>query len=79
MLNLVTALSNIELPESPDLPTTQWDNIVSLWNFSSAANEVTSVIQNILGRLPPYFLAYFAISFFFIVIALLAHLINQIL
>lgn len=79
MNELISSISNIPLPESPDLPTNQWDNIINLWNFSDSAYEVTSVIQNILGRLPPYFLAYFAISFFFIVIALLAHLINQIL
>lgn len=71
--------NSVNLPEAPEMPITQWNNIVSLWDFSDAAFEVTSVIQNILGRLPPYFLAYFAISFLFIVIGLLISLINHIL
>lgn len=71
--------SGISLPSAPQINTDLLDNIINLWNFSDSAYEVTSVFQNLLSRLPPYFLAYFAISFLFIVIGLLAHLINQIL
>lgn len=79
--NVVTDIlgNGIELPEAPEMPINTWQSIVSLWDFSDSAFEVTSVIQNILGRLPPYFLAYFAISFLFIVIGLLISLINHIL
>lgn len=72
-------IGNVSLPSSPDIDIEKIDNILSLWNFSDSAFEVTSVFQNLFARLPPYFLAYFAVSFMFIVIGLLAHLINQIL
>lgn len=70
---------SINLPEAPDLPTNTWSSILELWNFSDSAFEVTSIFQNLLGRLPPYFLAYFAISFLFLVVGLLISLINHIL
>ena len=74
-----TLAGGITLPSAPQIDTELLDNIINLWDFSDSAYEVTSVFQNLLSRLPPYFLAYFAISFLFIVIGLLAHLINQIL
>lgn len=76
---MLYSLPPIDLPTAPDLPTETWANIVNFWDFSDYAFEVTSVIQNLLLRLPRYFLAYFAISFFFIVIGLLISLINHIL
>lgn len=67
------------LPNAPTIDTSHISNILSLWNFSDSANEVTAVFQNLFSRLPPYFLAYFALSFLFIVVGLLVHLINQVL
>lgn len=71
--------NNISLPTAPEIDINKIESILGLWNFSDSAFEVTSVFQNILGRLPPYFLAYFALSLMFIVIGLLAHLISRIL
>ena len=77
LINQIT--SGVNLPNAPDIDTSVISNILHLWNFSDSAYEVTSVFQNLLTRLPPYFLAYFALSFMFIVVGLLVHLVTKVL
>lgn len=76
-LNTVSNFTS--LPEAPEIDTSHLSDIINLWNYSDSASEITSVFQNLFSRLPPYFLAYFALSFLFIVVGLLVHLINQVL
>lgn len=67
----------IGLPEMPTLPDVS--HILDLWDYSGQASEVTGFFQAFLGRLPPYFLAFFALMLFFMVIPLIFRLISEIM
>ena len=66
----------VQLPESPTLPS--WSHILSLWDYTDEAFEITHFFQQLFSRLPPYFLAFFALSFFFIVVPIIIGLVKEI-
>ena len=65
------------LPEMPEIP--QFSHILELWDFSDEAMEVTHFFQALFSRLPPYFLAFFALMLLFMVVPLVVRLISEIL
>ena len=64
------------VPDFPDMP--DWSHILSLWDYSDEALEITHFFQQLFSRLPPYFLAFFALSFFFIVVPIIIGLVKEI-
>lgn len=67
-------LADLEWPEIPNFM-----HILDLWNYSDQAGEVTGFFNQLFSRLPPYFLAFFALCFFFIVIPLIVSMLEKIL
>lgn len=65
------------LPDAPELPSLK--HIFDLWTYSDSASEITAVFQNFFSRLPSFVLAFFALSFFFIVIPLIIRIISEVL
>ena len=66
--------ANIDWPEIPD-----FTHILNLWDYSDEATEITGFFNQLFSRLPPYFLAFFALCFFFIVIPLIVSMLEKIL
>ena len=64
------------IPDFPDMP--DLSHILSLWDYSDEALEITHFFQQLFSRLPPYFLAFFALSFFFIVVPIIIGLVKEI-
>lgn len=67
------------LPSAPELPTYQINHILELWDFKNQALEVTSFFQALFSRLPPYFLAFFALALMFVVVPLIIRVVTEIL
>lgn len=65
------------LPSMPEIP--QLGHILDLWDYSDQALEVTHFFQALFSRLPPYFLAFFALILFFAVVPLIIRLCTEIL
>lgn len=65
------------MPITPDLPS--FSHILDLWDYSDEAMEITHFFQALFSRLPPYFLAFFALMLFFMVVPLAIRLITEIL
>lgn len=70
-------LSTVTLPEQPLIPS--FSHILELWDYTDEAFEVTHFFQALFSRLPPYFLAFFALCFVFIVAPLIIRLATEIL
>ena len=66
--------ANIDWPEIPDFM-----HILNLWDYSDEATEITGFFNQLFSKLPPYFLAFFALCFFFIVIPLIVSMLEKIL
>lgn len=67
----------MSLPVMPELP--EFSHILDLWDYSDEAMEVTHFFQALFSRLPPYFLAFFALMLFFVVVPLVIRLCSEIL
>lgn len=69
----------VKVPEPPTIDTEKIGNILNLWQFSDQASEVTGFFQQLFSRLPPYFLAFFALCLLFVVVPLIIRLATEIL
>lgn len=67
----------VNLPSVPEIPSL--DHILDLWEYSDDAEEVTLFFQQLFSRLPPYFLAFFALMLFFLVVPLIIRLVAEFL
>lgn len=67
----------LELPSNPVIPS--FSHILDLWDYSDEAFEITHFFQALFSRLPPYFLAFFALMLLFMVVPLIVRLITEIM
>ena len=73
MGSLESFLAHWEWPEFPDFL-----HVFALWDYTDEAFEVTGFFQQFFSHLPGYFLAFFALSFVFLVVPLIISMLEKI-